>query len=411
VEKQKISGSALSYAILFVLLLSLIAGGLISVFSAFNRQNIVFQTNENLFFDNRAALKFAELNSAWKVDSVQYLHPSGDTSLIKRKKWGLFDGFAIRTYKGNQEVSGFYLLGSKSSSAIPGLVQFSGSEGLKITGKTKLEGSLFISNGKIERAYIAGKNFEYQELYHGKLNETKEHHWELKANLFPDNISFTDKEERVYSGQNINQTFFDKTILFSGASANIHSMISGNVILNFTDSITIESSSNLENVCVYAPLVRIKKGFKGSMQIFATEKVILEDSVALNYPSSIVVKGKEGSSSNSIIHIGEYGKLIGGIVLITENFDFRNPPRLIVSKNATVGGIVYNVGTTELYGGIFGHIYTGDFECKVAGGVYTNHLVDATISSRRVPARFGIPKILSSQEKLPTITLLCNYEK
>lgn len=410
-KQKKVSASALSYAILFVLLLSLIAGALLSIFSAFNQQAIVFQNNENLFLDNKAALQFAQLNTIWKGDSSQLVHPSGDTSRIHYKKWGLFDSYAIKTFKGNQHLSGLYLIGGKSTIQIPSLVAFGGSEGLKITGKTKLEGNIFLTDDKIDRAYIAGKNFEFNELFKGKLAKTKEHIWELISNLYPENLKTDLFDQKIYAGQNIDQSHFDKTLLLSGTSTSIQSAIKGNVIFYYSDSIHIESSAQLENICIYAPLIRIKKGFKGSVQLFSTEQVIIEDSVELNYPSSIVLKAREGLSDNPKIELGNDSKVLGGVVLISEHFDFRKPPRLIVNQSTFIAGIVYNVGTTELYGSVFGHLYTGNFECHIAGGIYTNHLVDATISSCITPTRFGIPKIFTYQNKIPSIIVSCKLKK
>ena len=69
-----------------------------------------------------------------------------------------------------------------------------------------------------------------------------------------------------------------------------------------------------------------------------------------------------------------------------------------MGKGALIGGLVYNMGETELNARIIGHLYTQKFTLRAGGGVYVNHLLDATVSSTQLPDYFCIPAWLEKLE-------------
>src|SRR5688500_6836812 len=97
--------------------------------------------------------------------------------------------------------------------------------------------------------------------------------------------------------------------------------------------------------------------------------------------------------------------VLGGVLLTTQQYDYRKPPFLEVRKDALIAGLVYNGGETELFGSVVGSLYTNQLIARVGGGSYGNHLVDALISQNDLPADFLMPLWLEEQSKVQSKVL------
>ncbi|MNN71601.1 hypothetical protein D3C81_1875540 [compost metagenome] len=119
----------------------------------------------------------------------------------------------------------------------------------------------------------------------------------------------------------------------------------------------------------------------------------MEESVTLSYPSTLILNEKNSSTSEDLhtIHLGINSSVLGGILITTQQFDFRRQPKLMIEKEALVAGIVFNAGVTETYGSVIGSLNTSSTLTKTGGGSYTDHLLDALISTKRLPKDFICP--------------------
>ena len=68
-----------------------------------------------------------------------------------------------------------------------------------------------------------------------------------------------------------------------------------------SDSITIQSENLFKDVLIVAPKVRIKSAFRGSVQILATDTVIIEEGCKLEYPSSVIMFPLDFMKLNDIV--------------------------------------------------------------------------------------------------------------
>src|SRR5687767_14346479 len=93
-----IRAAALSYAIVFSLLVGLICSGVLFI-AATQKKIEVLQTNkEYVLFDSYSAVRYGMYVLA-PGDSTQYIHSSGDTSEVKHLKWGAFSMICSTTHK------------------------------------------------------------------------------------------------------------------------------------------------------------------------------------------------------------------------------------------------------------------------------------------------------------------------
>ena len=405
---HSIQSSALGYAISFLLLIGLITSGIVFISSVNKRVELNYELDEHLLFNNYFSLKYGA--KLLETEDNMIVHPSGDTSKLSIKEWGAYRAIVAKTYHGNKKIEKSALFGFKTLSRYPALYLPDNRQVVKLCGKTIIEGDVYTSDRGFERGYIARKNFEGNKLFDGLKKSSEKTLPKLKTYVNSIGIETfrqnTSKIEELEKDTIFN--FSEQTSLLSTTSPiQLKNKITGNVVIHSFDSILVASTSRLKNVILIAPVIHFERGFRGSVQAIASERIFCDEDVILNYPSSLILRVDEGSRSEleHKIYIGNNSKVIGGVLLTSKKRDFRNPVYLEIDQ-AIVGGLIYNEGTTELKGKVIGSIYTAEFGLRTGGGEYTNYLLDATLSMKQLPKNFVMPNWLEEEIGEP-ILLTC----
>lgn len=398
-----IRAAALSYAIVFSLLIALICSGVLFIASTQKRIEVIHNNKERVLFDSYSAIGFSEHNLP-VGDSSILIHENGDTSEVKHTIWGAFSLVNAHTHNGTYFKSRSALIGTIHESTLPCLYIPSNSGGLKITGDTRLEGSVFIPNGEIERAFIGGKSYVYDELVFGKVNTATTTLPSLNtiwSNVLPTDITLN-SSARDYLPKDSTYQFDNPTVYFQSVlPLRIEHKIRGNAIIHSFDSVVVSAEASLENVIIISPIVRFEKGFKGRVQVLAHQRIVCEEGVQLLYPSVCILNELTIRNENERtgIYLDSNAMVLGGILITSQRLDFRKPPLLKIKPSSLIAGLIYTVGESELTGGkVIGNLYTQQLVSQVGGGVYGNHLVDVWISSTRLPNYFLLPNWLDNQE-------------
>ena len=107
---NSVSASAMGYAISFLLLIGLICSGVLFVASANKRLERNYSVQEHLVFDNY----FSLLYGAKQENGTYFLnHPTGDSSTICVKNWGVFNVVEVRTHHRQNELIKTALIGKR----------------------------------------------------------------------------------------------------------------------------------------------------------------------------------------------------------------------------------------------------------------------------------------------------------
>jgi len=398
-----IRAAALSYAVIFSLLIGMICSGLLFITSTQKKIEIIYTGSEALLLDSYAAIQYAK-NTIAPGDSSVLFHPSGDTSKLKHLKWGVFSVVTSITFKNDKNKKRCAFLGKTAGRGlatcyIPGNI-----EGLKITGNTLLEGNFYLPNAQVEKAFISGKTYINNKLVYGTINKSENTLPSLHKTYLNSSL-----EELTSNLNNIKFKLKDSVFSFFGPSTlyqqitpiYITQNLKGNVVIQSFDSIYVASSAQLEHVILCAPIVRFESGFKGSVQVIAQEQIVLEKDVQLQYPSACILNESKTniSTTRPSILLDSLAEVRGGILLTSQKNDFRNLPVLNVQPTGTIAGMIYNSGESRIRGSIIGFLYSNKLSTHYGGGIYDNHLVDVTISSIRLPNKFCIPHWLESNQK------------
>lgn len=139
----------------------------------------------------------------------------------------------------------------------------------------------------------------------------------------------------------------------------------------------VELLSLVRDTIICESVVRIRKGFRGNLQIFASDSVIVEEGAILEYPSGIYVDSGERRPYVSL----ERGSKVNGYVIVTsQNSDSQlRYPSYVQKSGATLNGLLYVDGSCNIEGDIIGAAYVKDCYYYSNGNVYAGTLYDAKV--------------------------------
>lgn len=400
-----LKAGAMTYAIVLSIIVGAFCLSLVWISTAHRNTRSIFRNKERLLVNSLTATDFV-LNSENHSDE-KLLLLNNDTVYTTKSTWGVFNYATIKAFKRKDTLNRALFTGVKViDETFPALYIINNDKSLKLSGNTILKGTIYVPKKGVERAFIQGKSFSNRDLYQG--TEKKSEKQLPSLNYYISNLDFeriiSEKEvvhldvlpqDSVFSFQKATN-LYEKSIPIS-----IRERLMGNLIIASKDSIIVSNSASLDNVILVAPKVRFEAGFEGSVQVFAEKGVVLEENVILNYPSSIYLKDEDSDfrrNDTVKVEIKKDAHLLGGILMTSTSPDFRNLIKLDIEDDASVVGLIYNQGETQLRGKIIGSIYTTRFYLNTKSSSYTNHLLDAEINSRKLPDYFIYPNWLEGNE-------------
>ena len=163
-------------------------------------------------------------------------------------------------------------------------------------------------------------------------------------------------------------------------------------ILYSSNRLIIDQVNALSNVIIYAPSVIVKSGFKGDVQVFCTDSIIVEDNCILNYPSTLTLI-KQSNDYRKFISIGQNCRVSGAVISIDEAPGFQKS-YIRIGQQTIIYGLVYCMGMLENHAKIYGTIMAGD----ITDGELVNDLGTIWIDATANPAIYGDPILFNTNK-------------
>lgn len=381
IMKNELKSSSLTNAIFVCLMISILCGCL--VFASHFKQFFQMKMNlqNELILRNASALNYflanydkMELN---KMNSMDVIEDSMSSFGLK-KSWGFYSTLTVASVFKKDTVLKTILVGQKPIDNDSKLALYSTNydKALKFSGEININGNLEIPNGRIEEAYINGTVGNKIKII-GSQKKSKKTFPKLNVKL-----DYLESELESVLLEELNSNAYNsfanltKVINVSNIRVLQDISISGNYIIKSSNEIMISSSSNLKDLLIIAPSIKVESGFIGSIQIQATRSVIIEEGVILEYPSSIYVTNNNPIS----VVIGSNSTILGGIVVDGVDYDNSLNTELVISEKSKIVGSVYCYGKTQLQGELIGEIYSDRFFLKTKSSIYENIIKDAVIN-------------------------------
>lgn len=403
-----IKAGALSYAIIFILLIGLICSGVIFIFGSQKTLQNNFKHDEQIILNSYFSLHYG-INNEQKFDKenrLTYVHLNGDTSFIQKVNWGVFDLLITETKnKGRQNTKGALFLFDSSlpkySFFVPGK-----ENKLLVSGNVQIDGPVVSPNGIISSIYIPGskensleilnKSDVYSETTFPKASDKILN--KIKSILQqPNHVTSTINKDSTY-------TFLEKPTIFkSNTSINIQNNLGGNLIIYSSDSVFVSKNAILNDVIIISPVVYFESGFSGNLQVIANQSIQLEQNVTLKYPSFLVLLDTIDQTYQKKLTITTKEKCVvaGGIFAFSSKYNC--VPEIIISEKNLIAGNIYNNGVTEIHGLLLGTLYSNKIQLKKAGGVYYDAISEIQIDPRKIPLKMATLNWMTEEQYKPKI--------
>ena len=173
-------------------------------------------------------------------------------------------------------------------------------------------------------------------------------------------------------------SFLNDPIYASLKNTNKNLYAKGRLVV-YGDKVRITSSSKISDIILVARYVTIESGFSGSLQIMATDTVLIEKGAYLHYPSGVYI---HGDKNKAYLHVGTDSKMEGYAIIegnvegmngFVANIHYRQ------EKESQLTGLLFVDGIAHVEGTVMGAAYLK--ECYYLSGenMYSGLIYNAKI--------------------------------
>jgi len=310
-----------------------------------------------------------------------------DSVLLSRQFWGAFEIAASKAMRHGQESMSIAETGYSPNSADNYCLYVSDlDKPVAICGATALRGTAFLPKAGIKRAYIEGQNYTGSAMVYGEIRESAKE-------LPPFNKKLTERiktlarqeataalPEETETTRTTNSFLSPVVVISERPAMTIRASYSGHIVLISQTAITVEAAASLEDVILCAPKIIIKQGFRGNLQAFAADSMLIEKDVVLNYPSVLGIVQQEGAKKNAALILSQGDSISGSLFLCNAaSSQALYTGGITIPEKAVICGSVYSNGYADMRGNISGSLMCRNLLLHTSSSVYENHLLNAVI--------------------------------
>lgn len=350
--------------------------------------------------------------------TVDLFGRGNDSVLLSKKSWGAFEMLVSEGVSVHHRFSQIALAGNDlGGDSAMALYLADMDRPLSLCGKTEIRGTCFLPKAGVKRAYIEGQNFVGSDLINGPVNASNRNVMEVSKDLIRNierifNKEFVESDSVVKADEvgisSLTQTFAGRSVYYYATSAVRldTNKLSGNIVIVSDREIFISANAMLQDVIICAPKVSIDKKFSGTLQVFASDSIIVGEECHLNYPSVLGIVRQARSCDNAAIVLKEGSEVSGMVFAYQEKFDNRKQVKLSLDKNSSVMGYVYSNGLLDLKGSVYGSVMCSKFILSTPSSVYENHLLNAVIDRTKLSKHFVGSSLTSATDNRKVVKWL-----
>lgn len=322
-----------------------------------------------------------------------------DSVHLSRKQWGAYEIAISKAVSRNKQVIRIGQTGYFPNAADAYSLYLADEDRpLSLCGNTHIKGRAFLPKAGIKRAYIEGQSFTGNTLIDGEIKQSNPHLPEFNKTLLEFlQLGFTKKSlaeddsiitlQNGIAGDTINNSFLSKTLILKSEAPLFLTtgVYKGNIAIVSEKRITVSSTVVLNDILLFAPQIIIESGFKGNLQAFASDSLMVQKEVILRYPSVLGLIKYNNPLSPSHLILNENDTIAGTVFVYKNESNAMQQTGLIVPEKAQIIGQVYSNGYVDLKGKIYGSLMCNKIMLTTASSVYENHLLNGIIDVSMLP--------------------------
>lgn len=384
-----IRAGSMAYAVLICITVAIFCYALLLI-SGYGKmhQTMLFTYNE-VIANNKSVQEYAlqKIPALRNNEETIDLFNNGISSRITVKPWGFYEVLCTETVFKKDTVRQFQLIGAHTNNDRLALFLTEFGRALTMEGKAKIYGDAKLPKKGIKMGYINSDSYRDPNFVVGrksvaptalpKINtDVLAYQNSERAEVFLDKLRDTAGYVRGFDQKPL-WVYAEKTVVQG-------KKLSGHIVLESKDSLYIAKNNVLQDIIIKAPQVVFEEGFRGNVQVMATELVCVQEDAILAYPSSVVVyKGKE---DQKVIDIKKRAQVLGAAVIYNTNIGLNKI--ITIEEEARVVGDVYCNGKVQLKGNVTGTVYTHNFYLRTTASAYDNYILDGIIDRPTLPENF-----------------------
>lgn len=323
-----------------------------------------------------------------------------DSLRIRKEAWGVFQILQVEAYKGERIHRKAGMVGVQLQPSKPALYLEDQRRPMSIAGDAKITGNAYLPKAGIKADYVNRKGYSRDKLVYGEIFESQP---ELPA---PGAAFLTHLQTLLESGSgsaapaggNTPQSSFfmeEAGLIYRDEAIVWKDSLVGKIMLKSGVEIVVEASAYLKDVILCAPKITFRAGFKGQLQAFASDTLLLEEGVTLKYPSAVGVIAR---GERSLLQCAPSAAL-SGLLFQYGNRQAQSFHLLRLEEQATVSGEVWSNGYVEQQGEINGTLACRKFYLQTPATIYENYLFNGKIDRTALAAYFAGSGLINGEGK------------
>lgn len=397
INSQRMSGYAMVYAMLLILLIS----------TFFSSMFLIEEIEMSLLQNHRDRLEVRRnigsgINkylASFKVNENASMHlfPNSDATVkIESRTWGVDQLLLVRSSKNRARDSAMVFLASSFADTTNGILHLlDKGRPLEISRSTFFQGKVWLPKAGLSRPSFRGAGYKPRSRVDGTINVSSAHHrinlnsMASRINSFISGLENASRvQESIEKYDTIIQSFFDPLVILDLPDSLVldgGQFLSGQVVVRSPGHIKLTSNCFLDKVIVIGKEVTVEEGFSGSVQIIASSGITINKNVHLKYPSTLTLIPYDEPLSDQEIIIRSDSQVNGSVWDLSRKVN----STVTIEENAQVNGLVCALNRFFLEGEVVGLAEVGEFVVNTGGFIQVGEIRGGIIRSGGDDISFG----------------------
>lgn len=389
----KIKAGALQLTLFISVVIALLLGAFILYVQLQSRIEKQHYFVQETITNAQKGIEYGLRNKLPVNDSISLLADDDEAIKVKSSYWGILTKLTSEANIKNFQFKKVAFIGTKKDLDKNIALQLADfNKPLVLVGRTKIQGNALLPRQGVKAGYIAGVPFYGTQLIKGNISVGSQlSKFSSEKKKYLKNVFSKPKAESDFIDLSIKrewQNSFnnESKIIYSNSAIHLDGLnLKGNIKIQSATKITIAASAKLTDVLIVAPMIEIEQNVVGTFQAVASEELIVNEGVKLEYPSVLVLAENDKEDVTSFMKISKGSHIKGMLVYLGKESFNNNETQLFLDQDAKVTGEVYCNKNIELLGSVYGSIYATNFIAKQSGSIYLNHIYNGTILMDELP--------------------------
>ncbi len=413
---MKLRAGSLVYATVFILIVSALCFAFYSLFFYSNQSVSAYLDLHQTQLNARSGINFLlsrqQLIKPGEKKIISLYGNGKDSVELEKNFWGALELVSASAIDKEYRYTLTALVGNQSLSDTSfALFLADQNNPLVVAGKTEITGDCYLPQGTVKTGYINGQPFSGYKPVNGTIKKSPPGTLACNEDLYKhiqsvfetarlENDSILDLSKSVLP-DTLKNPFNGRTLTVYSAGIILldHLVIEGRIRIISEKKIIVKERATLKDVLLYSPNIDFEKTWKGSVQAFASDTLLVGENCVLEYPSVLGIARCKKTGGNPLLSMGKDTKMQGDIFAFDDRKDITQHSMVRIDEKCELTGRIYSADMIDFKGLLHGSITCNRIIYANSSAVYENHLFNAVINNGMLPAWYVGSALIKQKSK------------